>query len=145
MQVITGWVLIIFGSILYFAQVISSMNFSLAQKLGIQEKSGTADKILQRSERYTAYWDLLTLLWLPIGGILMVNNHYLWPVISLIGGTIYLDAAGREAFKNLSFKHEGVKVGTDKERKVFFTSYLVMAVIAIIAIIYSIIPLINLL
>lgn len=145
MQVIIGWTLIIFGGALYLAQVISSINFSLAQRLGIQEKPETSDMLLQRSERYTAYWDLLTLLWLPIAGILMVTNHHLWPIMSLIGGTIYLDTAGREAVKNLSFQHEGIKVGTDKEQRVFFASYIVMAVIAIIVIMYSIRPLLYLL
>lgn len=145
MQVIIGWTLIIFGGALYLAQVISSINFSLAQRLGIQEKLETSDMLLQRSERYTAYWDLLTLLWLPIAGILMVTNHHLWPIMSLIGGTIYLDTAGREAVKNLSFQHEGIKVGTDKEQRVFFASYIVMAVIAIIVIMYSIRPLLYLL
>lgn len=145
MQVIIGWTLIIFGGALYLAQVISSINFPLAQRLGIQEKPETSDMLLQRSERYTAYWDLLTLLWLPIAGILMVTNHHLWPIMSLIGGTIYLDTAGREAVKNLSFQHEGIKVGTDKEQRVFFASYIVMAVIAIIVIMYSIRPLLYLL
>ena len=145
MQVIIGWTLIIFGGALYLAQVISSINFSLAQRLGIQEKPETSDTLLQRSERYTAYWDLLTLLWLPIAGILMVTNHHLWPIMSLIGGTIYLDTAGREAVKSLSFQHEGIKVGTDKEQRVFFASYIVMSVIAIIVIMYSIRPLLYLL
>ena len=138
MQAIIGWVLIFFGGALYLAQIISSVNFPLAQHLGIQEKSETSDTLLQRSERYTAYWDLLTLLWLPVAGILMVVDHHLWPVMSLVGGVIYLDAAGREAAKYLSYRHEGVKVGTDKEQRVFFASYIVMAVIAIVVIMYSI-------
>jgi len=75
----------------------------------------------------------------------MVTDHHWWPVVSLIGGVIYLDTAGREAAKNLSFQHEGIKVGTDKEQRIFFASYIVMAVIAIIVIMYSILPLLNLL
>ena len=113
MQVVIGWVLIIIGGALYLAQIISSVNFPLAQRLGIQEKPDTSDAILQRAERYTAYWDILTLLWLPVAGILMVTDHHWWPVVSLFGGAIYLDTAGREAAKNLSFQHEGIKVGTD--------------------------------
>lgn len=72
MQINIGWILIILGGGLYLAQIISSINFPLAQRLGIQEKPETSDTLLQRSERYTAYWDLLTLLWLPVAGILMV-------------------------------------------------------------------------
>jgi hypothetical protein len=137
-QVIIGWSLLIFGGALYLAQVISSVNFKLAQRLGIQEKPEVTDPLLQRSERYTAYWDLVTLGWLPLAGVLMITNHDWWPIISLIGGAIYLDTSGREAAKSLSFRHEGIKVGTDKQQSVFFASYLVMAVIAIVLIIYSI-------
>ena len=138
MQVVMGWILVIFGGALYLAQAISSLNFPLAQRLGIQEKAETSDALLQRSERYTAYWDLLMLLWLPLAGVLMIIDHDWWPIMSLIGGAIYLDTSGREAAKNLCFRHEGIKAGTDKEQRVFFASYIVMAVIAIIVIAYSI-------
>jgi len=141
MQEITGWLLIIFGGSLYFAQIISSINFPLAQKLGLQEKSETSAPLLLRSERYTAYWDLLTLIWLPVAGYLMIINHYLWPILLLTGGAIYLDTVGREALKSLGFRHEGVKMGTAKEQRLFFLSYIVMMIMAIFAIIYSILHL----
>ena len=140
-QITIGWVLLLFGGALYVAQMISSINFSLAQRLGIQEKAENADPLFQRSERYTTYWDLLTLLWLPIAGFLMIINHTWWPIMSLLAGAIYLDASGREAVKNLSFKHEGIRAGTDKEQQVFLVFYIVMAVIAIIVIGYSILKL----
>jgi len=126
------------GGALYLAQVISSVNFKLAQRLGIQEKPEVTDPLLQRSEQYTAYWDLVTLWWLPLAGVLMIINHEWWPIMSLIGGAIYLDTSGREAAKSISFRHEGIKIGTDKQQRLFFASYIVMAVIAIILIVYSI-------
>ena len=138
MQIILGWCLLILGGGLYLAQVISSVNFQLAQRLGIQEKPEATDPILQRSERYTAYWDLVTLGWLPLAGILMIINHSWWPVIALIGSSIYLDTSGREAAKNMSLRHEGIKTGTDRQKQWFFISYIVMAVIAIFVIIYSV-------
>jgi hypothetical protein len=144
-QITLGWIMIVFGGCLYIAQVISSLNFPFAQRLGIQENTETSDPLLQRAERYTAYWDLFVLGWLPAAGILMVINHPWWPAISLIGGAVYLDTAGREAVKNLSFQHEGIKVGTVNERRVFFGSYIVMAVIAIVVIVYSAFPLFYLL
>lgn len=137
MQLIIGWSLLIVGGILYLAQVISSINFRLAQKLGIQEKPEFTDSLLQRSELYTAYWDLVTLFWMPLAGIFMIFDHEWWPSILLIGGTIYLDASGREFFKNLSFKHEAIRMGTEKQQKVFIGSYLVMAIIAITVIAYA--------
>jgi len=60
-QIVAGWILLILGGALYIAQVISSVNFKLAQRLGIQEKPDAADPLLQRSEKYTAYWVLVTL------------------------------------------------------------------------------------
>lgn len=143
MQEIIGWGLLIMGGALYLAQVISSVNFQLAQRLGIQEKPEFTDKIFQRSERYTAYWDLLTLGWLPLSGVLMIINHEWWPIMSLIGGVIYLDASGREAAKNNSFRQEGIKVGSEKQKKLFFASYIVMAIIAIALILYSISTLVS--
>jgi len=106
--------------------------------MGIQEKPEETDALLQRSERYTAYWDLVSLGWLPLAGVLMIANHGWWPIISLIGGAIYLDTAGREAMKNLSFRHEGIRVGTEKQQKTFFASYLVMAVMGIVLMVFSI-------
>ena len=124
MQAVIGWGLLLVGGALYLAQVISSVNFRLAQRLGIQEDPEFADPLIQRSERYAAYWDLVTLVWLPLAGILMIINHEWWPIFSLIGGAIYLDTSGREAAKYISFRHEGIKLGTDKQQKVFFATYI---------------------
>ena len=141
MQIITGWILVISGFGLYLAQIISSINFSLAQRLGIQEKAETADPLLQRSERYTAYWDLVVLLWLPLAGVLMIIDHQTWPLMGLFGSAIYLDTAGREAMKNLSFRHEGLKTGTDMEQRLFFASYIVMGLMALMVIGLSVVEL----
>ena len=63
-----------------------------------------------------------------LGGVLMIINNDWWPIMSLIGGAIYLDTSGREAVKNISFRHEGIKVGTEKQKKLFFARYIVMAI-----------------
>jgi len=138
MQITMGWVLLFLGGALYLAQIISSINFRLAQKLGIQEKAELTDSLLQRSERYTAYWDLITLVWLPLAGAMMIFNHDWWPIVSLIAGAIYFDISGREAVKYISFRHEGVRLGSEKQQKAFFATYIVMAVIGIILSIYSV-------
>ena len=138
MQLFTGWLLIILPGILYVGQFISSINFPLAQKLGLQEDPNEADLLLQRAERYTAYWDLITLGWLPLAGVLMVINNSAWPLFALFGGAIYLDAAGREAAKILSFKHEGVRIGPPKQHRFFFAAYLIMLVLAVVVLVYSI-------
>jgi len=137
-QVTIGWILVFLGGALFCAQIISSINFQLAQRLGIQEKVEFTDPLLQRSERYTAYWDLVTLVWLPLAGILMIIDHEWWPIVSLLGGAIYFDISGREAVKYISFRHEGVRLGTEKQQKTFFATFIVMAVIGVFLIVYSI-------
>jgi len=138
MQLLLGWLLIIFPGLLYIGQVISSINFPLAQKLGLQENPDEADLLLQRAERYTAYWDLVTLVWLPLSGVLMILDNPAWPIVALFGAAIYLDAAGREAAKILSFKHEGIRVGSPGQHRLFYSTYLAMAVLAIVVILFSV-------
>ena len=145
MQLFLGWLLIIFPGLLYIGQIISSVNFTLAQKLGLQEAPDQTDQLLQRAERYTAYWDLLSLFWLPLSGILMILDNSAWPLFALIGGAIYLDTAGREAVKNLSFKHEGVRMGSPKQYRLFFSTYIIMAVLGIVVVLYSATEIINVL
>ena len=143
MQQLTGWLLIIFPGILFVGQIISSINFPLAQRLGLQEDPNEADLLLQRAEKYTAYWDLLTMGWLPLSGILMVINHSIWPLVAFFGGAIYLDTAGREAAKFLSFRHEGVRMGSFKQQRFFFATYIVMAVISIFVLAYSLVAILD--
>lgn len=138
MQIVIGWILLFLGGALYLAQIISSVNFPLAQRLGIQEQPDKADPLLQRAERYVAYWDLVTLGWLPLAGLLMIVDHTWWPIAALIGSSIYLDTSGREAAKFLSFRHHGLKMGSEKQQKLFFASYLLMAAMALVLIYYSV-------
>jgi hypothetical protein len=124
--------------LLYFAQLISSINFKLAQRLGIQEKPEASDSILQTAERLTAYWDLVTLGWLPLAAFLMIIGHDYWSIVGLPGGAIYLDTSGREAAKIMSFRKEGVRLGSEQQQKIFFASYIVMAFMGLILISCSI-------
>ncbi len=131
MQLYLGWILIIFPGILFFAQVISSISFAFAQRLGIQETEEHNVALVLRAVRYVAYWDLITLVWMPLAGLLMVLDHSYWPVVSLLAGAIYFDTSGREAAKNLSFRHEGLRVGPPGQSKFFFSTYIMMAALAI--------------
>ena len=138
MQNTIGWMLLFLGGFLYIAQVISSVNFGLAQRLGIQENPEETDRILQTAERFTAYWDLVTLGWLPLAGLLMIVDYTWWPIVALVGGAIYFDTAGREAAKIISLRKEGVRLGSTNQQKLFFASYIVMAVMGLALIGYSI-------
>lgn len=141
MQAVLEWVLLILSGALYLAQLVSSIDFPLAQRLGIQESAESSDPLLQRSERYVAYWDLLTLLWMPVAAVMMIAEYTWWPIFALIAGAIYFDTAGREAVKNLSFRHHGLEVGTPLQQRLFWASYVVMAFIGVIVTIYAVISL----
>lgn len=138
MQLSLGWAYLILGGLLYVAQVISSVDFRLAQQLGIQESPEETDSILQTAERYTALWDLVTLGWLPLAGLLMILDSPYWPLVGLVGGAIYLDTSGREAAKIISFRKEGVRLGPEQQQKIFFASYIVMAFMGLVLIGYSV-------
>lgn len=143
MQQILGWILLVFPGILYLGQIISSIDFSLAQKLGLQEAPEMTDPLLQRAERYAAYWDLVSMVWLPVAGFLMIIDHSLWPLVGFFGAAVYLDAAGREAVKMLSFKHEGIRIGPETQHRLFFSTYLIMAVLGMVVIAFSMGRLLN--
>ena len=139
-----AYLFLIFPGILFIGQLISSINFELAQKLGLQEDPAQSDPLLQRTERYIAYWDLITLVWMPVAGLLILTNNNIWPIIALLAGSIYIDTAGREASKILSFKHHGLKTGSKKQHLFFFSTYIIMLTIGIVAVIYSIYHLLEL-
>ncbi|GAA0681509.1 hypothetical protein GCM10009104_02710 [Marinobacterium maritimum] len=122
---------------MYIVQLISSINFKLAQSLGIQEDPDYTDSLIQRSELYVAYWDLLTLIWMPVSGALMILGSESWPYFSLVAGAIYFDVAGREAVKNLSFRHEGLRVGARAQQKVYFASYIAMGCLGVLVAFYA--------
>ena len=143
MQIIIGWLLIIFPGILYLGQLISSVNFPLAQRLGLQEDPKETDLLLQRAERYAAYWDLVTLIWMPLSGVLILTDSTAWPLFAFFAGAIYLDTAGREAAKVLSFKHEGVRIGPEKQHRLFFATYFIMAALGIVSVAYSTVTIWN--
>ncbi len=132
METLLGWIMLIFPGILFAGQVISSINFSLAQKIGFQENPKHTDSLVQTSERYVAYWDLITMIWMPLSGILIIIGNPYWPILSLIAGAIYFDTSGREAAKMLSFKHEGIRVGPPTQHKFFFSTYFMMAILSVI-------------
>ena len=132
-----SWILVVIPGLLVTGQLISVISFPLAQKLGLQERADASDPVKQRSELYAAYWDLLTLVWLPLAGVLMLGDHAWWPYLALIGGAAYVDAAGREAAKMLSMRAEGIRIGTVAEQRLLFGTYVVMAALGLSAIVYA--------
>ena len=123
LQIGLGWIWLIAGGLLYAGQLISTVNFPLAQRLGLQERPDNVDPVIGQLERKAAGWDLIAIWTAPVAGLLMVWNDTLWPAASLVAGAIYLDAGGREWAKILGLRAHGVPVGSAKERAIIFGTF----------------------
>ena len=123
LQTIVGLAWAIVGILLYVGQLISIVNFPLAQRLGLQEKPGNADPLASRLELMTARWDLAWLWVPPVAGILMLMGHRWWPAACLIAGGAYVDTGGREWAKVLGLRAHGVPIGSARERAVIYAAY----------------------
>ncbi|NNK38073.1 MAG: hypothetical protein HKP03_06300 [Xanthomonadales bacterium] len=107
------------SALLYLGQLVSSVNFPLAQRLGLQEKPEAIDPLTSELELRTARWDLPTLWVAPVACGLFLVDHAAWPVLALIGGGIYVDCGGRELSKFRGLAAQGVRIGSDSERRLF--------------------------
>lgn len=133
MRTIVGMLCLV-GWLLYIGQLISVANFSLAQRIGLQESSEHADPLFNNLELWTARWDLLWFWTLPVAGVLMLANHWLWPYAAMIGGGAFVDAGGREAAKIFGLRQESVRIGSQQESRIAIAAYIYMIVAGSLAI-----------
>ncbi|MDY6953063.1 MAG: hypothetical protein SWE60_16260 [Thermodesulfobacteriota bacterium] len=136
-RLVLGIICILFGGIGWMGQVLSGVHYSLAQRLGLQEKSEGTDPLFRRAETYTARWDALVLWTLLLAGVLMLTDNYWWPYLGLIAGGIYLDAAGREGAKYIGLSKSGIRIGTPKDLKIAACCFLAMGVVSLWVIVYA--------
>lgn len=125
--------------ILYAGQVISVVDFSLAQRLGLQEKSDEVDPLFSSLELWTARWDLWSLWVLPVAGILMLVDHEWWPYVAMVGGGAYIDCGGREGAKVLGLRRQGVRTGSARELRVLISAYMFLLAVGGLAIVAGLI------
>ena len=125
--------------ILYVGQIISVANFGLAQRLGLQESSDSADPLSGHLELWAARWDLWWLWTLPAAGILMLLDHPWWPYAAMIGGGAFVDTGGREAAKNLGLRQQSVRIGSRGQQWLAMSVYIYFIVTGGLAIAASLI------
>jgi len=127
----SGIFAVVFGSMIVVGQIISAINFRLAQKLGLQEKGDDTDPLFRRLELSTARWDLFVLWTLPAAGVLMLVDHGWWPYLALLAGGVYVDTAGRETAKFFALRSQRVKTGSTREGRTFLTAMGLMSLIGL--------------
>lgn len=120
MMTAAGIVCVVFGSIVLIGQFVSTIDFSLAQKLGLQEGDADTDPLFRRLELNTARWDLFVLWTLPVAGVLMLVDHAWWPYMALAAGGVHVDTAGRETAKVLGLRKHGVRTGSARDAHIFY-------------------------
>ncbi len=141
MRTIVG-ILSLVGWLLYAGQLVSVLNFGLAQRLGLQESPDSVDPVLSNVELWAARWDLVWLWTLPMAGILMLMNHWLWPYAALIGGAAFVDTGGREAAKILGLRGQGVRTGSRREHRLAIGVYAYLILIGALSIVVGLLEVI---
>ena len=134
---VTGVFCVLFGLVCVIGQLISTVDFGLAQKLGLQEGNEATEPLYRRLELNTARWDLVVLWTLPCAGALMLAGHEWWPFLALVAGGVHVDTAGRETAKVLGLAKEGVKTGTRTETRLFFSFLGAMLLIGLWCVAYG--------
>ncbi len=127
--------------LLVAGQLLSVIDFPLAQRLGLQEPAAETDPLVRQLELRAAAWDQLSLWWLPIAGVLMLLDQSWWPQMTLVGGAAYVDAGGREAAKYLGLRAEGVRVGSRTSQRVALGAYALLLAIGLWAVAYGLVTL----
>jgi len=115
MRVALAAAALVIGSVTLVGQLISTLDFALAQRLGLQEKSDRAAPLFSGLELNTARWDVAVLWAVLPAAVLMLIEHSWWPWVALAAGGVYLDAGGREIAKLLGLRAHGVAVGAPQE------------------------------
>ena len=137
MTIMLGLLALVAGTIGMVGQLVSAIDFRLAQRLGFQERDEGTDAVYRRLELHTARWDVFVLWTLPVAGILMLLGHPWWPYTALLAGGINLDAGGREAAKLLGARAAGVRVGTPRQARVGLGVLGTLALLGLALIVYS--------
>jgi hypothetical protein len=108
----TGIAVLLVGLIAWIGQALAFLAPTLAVRFGALEPREEVDDTLYVMEsRAEGLIDMLLTWTLPLSALLMLLGHPLWPYLGLIGGGIFLYAAGLITLSRVYLKREGKKVG----------------------------------
>lgn len=138
MNVVWGVILIIISSLGWLGQVITALNPTLGEKLGVTEPEADVDPTFHTDVRGEAYWDAVILWTLPVGGLLLVLNNQAWIYFGLVGGGMYLYFAGRGILVRRVMQQNGIRIGAPEALKVNYIYLALSGLTAAITIVMAI-------
>ncbi len=139
MNLVIGLVLVVLGGAIYAGQLLSTLNWELAQRLGLQEAH--AGPLFGRLERWTARWDLVSMWTLAAAGALMLIDHSWWPYAALVGGGVWVDTGGREAAKWIGLRQHGEQLGSSTDQRVYIGGLCAIVALGVVAIVAGLVEL----
>lgn len=137
MRIALGIVALLIGSVGFLGQLVSAVDFRLAQRLGLQESDDETEPLYRRLELNTARWDLFVLWTLPLTGVLMLVQHVWWPYAALVAGGIHVDVGGRETAKILGLRAQGVRIGSAREVRLGLVLLPLLTLVGAALVVYS--------
>ncbi|HEU5302313.1 MAG TPA: hypothetical protein VFW06_08780 [Acidimicrobiia bacterium] len=137
MRLALGVVALLVGSLGFVGQLVSAIDFRLAQRLGLQESDEGTDRLYRHLELNTARLDLLVIWTLPLAGALMIADHSWWPWAALIAGGIHVDVGIREIGKGRSLAAEGIRVGSPTEARAGIVFLALVAALGLALVVYA--------
>jgi hypothetical protein len=137
MRIALGILALLFGLVGFLGQLVSAVEFRLAQRLGLQEGNEETEPLYRRLELNTARWDLFVLWTLPVAGVLMLGGHAWWPYVALVAGGVSADAGGRETAKLLGLRAQGIRIGSAREVRTGLVFLPLLALLGAALVVYS--------
>ena len=124
-------------TLFWLGQVVTAIAPRRAAKWGLIEPESEADPAFLANARGEAMWDALILWTLPLAGVLLLLQHSWWRYFGLVGGGMWLYAAGRTIVVRTLLRRRGVRIGTGGHVTMARASAAVWGLIAIVTIVMA--------
>ena len=124
-------------TLFWLGQVVVAIAPRRAQQWGLMESESDSDPQFLVDARGEAIWDALILWTLPLAGVLLLLQHSWWRHFGLVGGGMWLYAAGRAIISRVLLQRHGVRVGGAGYVRMAYACAAAWGLIAIVTIVMA--------
>ena len=124
-------------TLLWLGQVVVAIAPRRAEGWGLIEPESATDPVFLVEARGEAICDAFLLWTLPLAGVLLLLQHPWWRHFALVGGGMWLYAAGRTIIVHTLLRRRGVRVGTAANVMAAYVCAAVWGLIAIVTIVMA--------